>query len=180
MNLISKIKKYNLESILWPFNNQTKISSYSFESDLNTLQLIIQSQVENDCPTNSINRDNNNLDNFKIKLNDRSLNCNFIKRGIVDGTITTLSNSFLFTNSTSLSIAINIPHYENLIQMDPSFSILIDHTSSTNEQGCNNEKSRDWIKITIGAVVGVVDSTILIIVGFILYIKEIKQILKLV
>ncbi|KAM9977641.1 hypothetical protein ACTFIR_011511 [Dictyostelium discoideum] len=117
-----------------------QISSYSFESDLNTLQLIIQCQVENDCPTNSINRDNN-LDNFKIKLNDRSLN------------------------------SINIPHYENLIQMDPSFSILNDHTSST------NEKSRDWIKTTIGVVVGVVDSTILIIVGFI---KEIKQILKLV
>ncbi|KAM9998535.1 hypothetical protein ACTFIY_008189 [Dictyostelium cf. discoideum] len=178
-NVINKIKFANQEIKIEPYSLKfnIEISSYSFESDLNTLQLIIQSQVEsppeNDCQiVNSINtnNNNNNLDNFKIKLNDRSLNCNFIKRGIVDGQITTLSNSYLFTNSTNLSIGINIPHYENLIQMDPSFSILIDdHTSSINEQGCNNEKSRKWIKITIGVVVGVVGSTILIIVGFILY-----------
>ncbi|EAL64053.1 hypothetical protein DDB_G0286595 [Dictyostelium discoideum AX4] len=173
-NVNNKIKFANQEIKIEPYSLKfnIEISSYSFESDLNTLKLIIQSQVdsqiENDCPTNSINI-YNNLDNFKIKLNDRSLNCNFIKRGIVDGTITTLSNSYLFTNSTNLSIAINIPHYENLIQMDPSFSIFIDHTSSTNEQGCNNEKSREWVKITIGVVVGVVGSTIFIIVGFILY-----------
>ncbi|KAN0040402.1 hypothetical protein ACTA71_012295 [Dictyostelium dimigraforme] len=153
-----------------------EISSYSFESDLNTLQLIIQTVVipdggsENVCPTNSINTDNVNMDHYKIKINDRSLNCLFIKRGIVDGLVTTLSNSYSINNSTDLSIAINIPHYENLIQMDPSFSILVDHTTSTDQSECNqNEKSRKWVKITIGVVVGVVGSTVLVIVGFILY-----------
>ncbi|KAM9993241.1 hypothetical protein ACTFIZ_011202 [Dictyostelium cf. discoideum] len=177
---VNKFKFANQEIKIEPYSLKfnIEISSYSFESDLNTLQLIIQSQVEsqveNDhCSTNSINivnNDNNNyFDNFKIKLNDRILNCNFIKRGIVDGAITTLSNSYSYTNSTNLSIAINIPHYENLIQMDPSFGILIDHTSSTNEQGCKSEESRKWIEITIGVVVGFVGATILIIAGFIIY-----------
>ncbi|KAN0006461.1 hypothetical protein ACTFIU_003172 [Dictyostelium citrinum] len=175
----NKIKFANQEIEIKPYSLKFNIelSSYPFESNLNTLQLIMQTQVEindeNYCPTNSIDTDNNSLDQFKIKLNDRSLNCNFIKRGIVDGLITTISNSISFINKTNITITINIPHYDNLIQMDPSFSILVDHTSSSNDQQCkNNENRRKWVKITIGVVVGFVGATILIIVGFILYKKN--------
>ncbi|KAM9963042.1 hypothetical protein ACTFIW_006263 [Dictyostelium discoideum] len=145
------------------------ITTYPFENQLNTLQLIIQAKaISNEIDYDSCSSkdfgetvdDNSNY--VQLKVNDNSLYGRFIKRAIVDGNLNSINNIILngqsdddddsttYYSSESL-IAISIPYYKNLIQLDPDFGILLDSESANSICKENSEN-----KLSTGAIIGIV------------------------
>ncbi|KAM9989342.1 hypothetical protein ACTFIY_005382 [Dictyostelium cf. discoideum] len=153
--------KYNINITTYPFGNQ-----------LNTLQLIIQAKaISNEIDYNSCSSKdfgetvNDNSNYVQLKVNDNSLYGRFIKRAIVDGNLNSINNIILngqsddddddddsttYYSSESL-IAISIPYYKNLIQLDPDFGILLDSESANSICKENSEN-----KLSTGAIIGIV------------------------
>ncbi|KAM9982595.1 hypothetical protein ACTFIZ_007108 [Dictyostelium cf. discoideum] len=165
------------------------ITTYPFENQLNTLQLIIQAKaISNEIDYNSCSSkdfgdtvtDNSNY--VQLKVNDNSLYGRFIKRAIVDGNLNSINNIILndqiddddddddsattYYSSESL-IAISIPYYKKLIQLDPDFGILLDSESANSicKENINNKLSTGAI---IGIVLGCVGGAILITIAIFL------------
>ncbi|EAL68438.1 hypothetical protein DDB_G0278531 [Dictyostelium discoideum AX4] len=144
------------------------ITTYPFENQLNTLQLIIQAKaISNEIDYNSCSSKdfgetvNDNSNYVQLKVNDNSLYGRFIKRAIVDGNLNSINNIILngqsddddsttYYSSESL-IAISIPYYKNLIQLDPDFGILLDSDSANSICKENSEN-----KLSTGAIIGIV------------------------
>ncbi|KAK5582941.1 hypothetical protein RB653_004530 [Dictyostelium firmibasis] len=140
------------------------ITSYPFENQLNSLELIIQAkafskQTDSSCSSQDFGDtvlDNSNY--IQLTVNDHSLYGRFIKRAIVDGKLNSINNKIvndLNDDTTYYSseshVAISIPNYKELIQLDPDFGILLDTQSIKSICKENNDK-----KLSIGAIVGIV------------------------
>ncbi|KAF2076262.1 hypothetical protein CYY_002440 [Polysphondylium violaceum] len=120
------------------------IGPYQFKSQLNILELVMKAEIEsNDKDSCSINdsASDQEVDYCRVQINDVSLYGRFIRRGILDSRIRSISNkissdtSIQTTNSTNSFIAINIPFYQRFVRIDPDFSVLIDSRSANTKQG---------------------------------------------
>ncbi|KAM9993365.1 hypothetical protein ACTFIZ_011318 [Dictyostelium cf. discoideum] len=137
-------------------------SNYNFKNKLNQLELImsaslLSSKTNDICSGNEFG-ETNSIDNsnyLKIKVDDHSLYGRFIKRALIDGLPKSISNIILdksefnslktidtTPHSDQLFIAISIPQYQEYVIIDPDFSVLIDHSKSSNSNNiCTNSKS---------------------------------------
>ncbi|KAN0006579.1 hypothetical protein ACTFIU_003293 [Dictyostelium citrinum] len=149
------------------------LSSYNYKNQLNQLELImsaslLSSKTEDICSESEFG-ETNSLDNsnyLKIKVDDHSLYGRFIKRALVDGLPKSISNTLLdksefnslktidtTPHSDQSFIAISIPQYKEYVIIDPDFSVLIDHSKSSNSNNiCATSKSG----LSSGQIAGIV------------------------
>ncbi|KAF2070727.1 hypothetical protein CYY_007957 [Polysphondylium violaceum] len=173
------------------------ITSYTFTNSLNQLQLImkvsLESQQDQGCSAlESGNTTVTNSEYVKLQVDDHSLYGRFIKRGIIDGRISTITNQLLpnynnnnngesnqFNNIHSF-IGINFRSYRRLVQLDPDFSVLIDQrpaASDTENSICSSQKKKLSAGQLAGIIIGsVVFAAILIVsVSYCIYKKKNKR-----
>ncbi|KAM9960359.1 hypothetical protein ACTFIW_009493 [Dictyostelium discoideum] len=158
------------------------ITAYPFQSKLNTLQLVIRAKLtQNDynddiCSNQEFGKTvADNSDFIQLSVKDHSLYGRFVKRGIVDGRITSIDNvklndlddeSNYYTSDSFVGIV--IPQYTNLIQLDPDFGLLVD--SSQTDSTC--KKSTSLSKgAMIGIIVGCVGFVIVVVIVVALCVK---------
>ncbi|KAM9957963.1 hypothetical protein ACTFIW_012939 [Dictyostelium discoideum] len=175
------------------------ITSYPFSNKLNTLQLVISASAKGTnnnsksdyCSSSSYGNtvlDNSNY--LKLTINYQSIYGKFIKRGIIDFKTISIGNSQLASNDPIIEndhddevitstfqksfIAINIPYYVFLAQLDPSFSVLVNPNLNNDENSICSQSNDHSIneKLIIGIVVGVVGFTIALVVVIIIIIKK--------
>ncbi|EGC39448.1 hypothetical protein DICPUDRAFT_26881, partial [Dictyostelium purpureum] len=163
-----------------------EISNYPFENSLNHLELIMSASMQSNTTDDicsakefgeTTNGDNSNY--LKIQVDNYSLYGRFIRRGIIDSTIRTISNILLdkdmnpITSSKSLQsyIGIQIPYYKESAIIDPDFSILIDSykASSVSNSICSNQSKLSGAKLA-GIIIGGVAFIAVITISIIYYI----------
>jgi len=121
-----------------------------------------------------------------MQVDDHSLYGRFIKRGIVDGRIRQITNTFLDSQYQSLStpskvqthIGINIPHYQKTIQLDPDFSVLVDNrpaSSNSPNSICTPKKSKLSGAQIAGIVIGAVGLVSIVVISIVYYFYKKKQ-----
>ncbi|KAN0045190.1 hypothetical protein ACTA71_005566 [Dictyostelium dimigraforme] len=158
------------------------ITKFPFENPLNTLQLTIQAKAfseesdQQSCSSQDFGdtvTDNSNY--IQLSVNDNSLYGRFIKRAIVDGNLNSINNIILGDQiddntyySSESHIAISIPYYKYLIQLDPDFGILLDSESASSICKDNSIKKRLSNGAIIGIVVGCVGGAILVTIAILL------------
>ncbi|KAF2069260.1 hypothetical protein CYY_009421 [Polysphondylium violaceum] len=156
------------------------ISEYSFSSSLNTLQLVLLASIETDsneeCSSKQFGETvESNSEYIKMQVNDHSLYGRFIKRGVVDGRVKSVSNILLDNQFNSVStqseqqtyIGINIPFYSKSVQLDPDFSVLVDNkpASDTDDAICGKGKTKLTHAQIAGIVIGAAAFTGIVVVG---------------
>ncbi|EGC35890.1 hypothetical protein DICPUDRAFT_32636 [Dictyostelium purpureum] len=151
------------------------ITNYTYSNTLNTLQLRIQSSIDqlsnndnsrNDCnsketsvDTNSIN--NNQLLNYiTITKNNKIFSGRFINKLISDRRATFMSTSILKQDNTSILLGLNLPHCTECL-IDPDFSLLVSQ---------ENDCSRKWF-LPVVIVVPVCGAAIIVIISTVIYRK---------
>jgi len=158
------------------------ISEYSFSSSLNTLQLVLLASIEtednsDECSSKQFGDTvESDSEYIKMQVNDHSLYGRFIKRGVVDGRIKTVTNTQLDNQYNSIStqsqiqsyIGINIPFYKKSVELDPDFSVLIDNRPASNDDNaiCGGEKKSKLTSAQLaGIIIGAVAFTAIIVIS---------------
>lgn len=168
-----------------------QLSEYSFNSKVNYLQVVmsssIQASVEDTCTFQESNQNGENSDYFKLQINQNSLYGRFIKRGLVDNKIRSISNSLLnsteiqssqTSNFVSQFVGINIPNYSKSAILDPDFSLLIDSRPAKEQQTsvCQSIDDSGLSKTQkIGIIIGCVIFGLIIIISVTYYIYKKRQ-----
>ncbi|KAF2072509.1 hypothetical protein CYY_006176 [Polysphondylium violaceum] len=171
---------YFVESVNITFANQVltmnpyslkysvNISSYTFANSLNSLQLIMTASIESpdsDCSSLQTGNTVESESEFvKMQVQDHSLYGRFVKRGLIDGRVQSVTNTInaQYNNNhpdttptkSQTYIGINIPYYLKLAQLDPDFSVLVDTkdaSQSSNATCVSNAK-----KLTKAQIAGIV------------------------
>ncbi|KAF2069980.1 hypothetical protein CYY_008706, partial [Polysphondylium violaceum] len=106
----------------------------------------------------------------------------FIKRGIVDGRVRQISNTPLNTEFKSTSsksqthIGISVPHYSSMVQLDPDFSVLVDHKAADIDSPNSVCAAKGKSKLTgaqiAGIVIGCVAFATIAIVSVVYYLSQ--------
>ncbi|GAM22063.1 hypothetical protein SAMD00019534_052380 [Acytostelium subglobosum LB1] len=161
------------------------MSNYPFKSKLNILQVIMRASINssnsNSCSTKRVgNIDGNGNDDglywMRLKINGVSLYAHFIQRALVDGRPHVISNALLDKSEQEASInninnnqaqativAINVPHFDRDVILDPDFQLLLDVdkvSGDDNDAICSSKtKSLSTIAM-IGIIVGVVEGEV--------------------
>ncbi|KAF2070850.1 hypothetical protein CYY_007836 [Polysphondylium violaceum] len=143
------------------------ITSYQFESSLNTLQLVLMASFKSSSSLGSTCSltdfiDDSSSEYLRIQIQDRSLYGRFIKYAIVEGRETLITNTLLKDYKQSISkpdesqsyIGLNIPYYKNNVQLDPDFSVLIENKSANDHENsiCTIKQN----KLTGAQIAGIV------------------------
>ncbi|KAK5575412.1 hypothetical protein RB653_006545 [Dictyostelium firmibasis] len=182
---VTIMKNYSfagMNFILLPSSVKLKISikDFLFSSTLNTLQLRIkstfnQTMVKNDCNSNKLNFDtndltnNNNLNFITISKDSKTLYARFINKAISDGRVTTISNSMVGQDKDSIYVGLNLPHCVEHCEIDPDFGVLVDSKFKSSCDDNANSKPKWFLPVVIaGPIVGF---SIILIVGAVLYKK---------
>ncbi|KAF2068835.1 hypothetical protein CYY_009845, partial [Polysphondylium violaceum] len=133
-----------------------------------------------------------NSEYVKLQVDDHSLYGRFIKRGIIDGRISTITNQLLpnynhgesnqFNNIQSY-IGIGIRSYKRLVQLDPDFSVLVDQRpaeANTDNSICFSSKSKRKLSGAqiAGIVIGCIAFVAIAVVCVSYYIYKKKKALK--
>ncbi|EGC39456.1 hypothetical protein DICPUDRAFT_26886 [Dictyostelium purpureum] len=164
-----------------------EISNYPFENSLNQLELVMSASMQSNTTDDicsakefgeTTNGDNSNY--LKIQVDNYSLYGRFIRRGIIDSTIRTISNILLdkdmnpITSSKSLQsyIGIQIPYYKESAIIDPDFSILIDSNKASSI--CSNKSKLSGAKLA-GIIIGCVAFIAVITISIIYHLKKKKM-----
>ncbi|KAF2069620.1 hypothetical protein CYY_009060, partial [Polysphondylium violaceum] len=144
------------------------ITSYTFTNSLNQLQLImkvsLESQQDQGCSAlESGNTTVTNSEYVKLQVDDHSLYGRFIKRGVIDGRISTITNQLLQNyngessqfNNIQNYIGINVRSYKTLVQLDPDFSVLVDQkpAADTDNSVCSSIRKK---KLSSAQLAGIV------------------------
>ncbi|KAN0025636.1 hypothetical protein ACTFIU_008516 [Dictyostelium citrinum] len=171
------------------------ITNYPFSSALNQLQLVmsatlISSGTNNDdiCSSKSFGNTTNGDDsNFiKLQIDDHSVYGRFLKRAIVDGLVVSVDNVLLDDSMNTIEsnthaqqsyIGITIPHYNNLISIDPDFSLLIDqHPASESSDNSICSKKSGLTKGQIaGIAIGAAGFASVIVVSIVYSVHKTKK-----
>ncbi|KAN0047279.1 hypothetical protein ACTA71_001661 [Dictyostelium dimigraforme] len=160
------------------------IHNYSFQSNLNTLQLDLISIVDqstntnnddNQCNSKSVEIDTSNANDLstfnyiKISKNNKILEGRFVNKMVSDGRPTFFSTT-ITNNSDSITVSLNLPHCQSECIIDPDFSLLV---SPDFKSDCNKDNSnRKWL-IPVVVVVSVVSIASIIAISIILYKKSV-------
>ncbi|KAN0031171.1 hypothetical protein ACTA71_010252 [Dictyostelium dimigraforme] len=194
----SNITFANQELIMNPstIKYTVELSSYKFSNQLNNLQVIIEAKIQssenNDICSIKVFGDTT-LDNsnyIKLQISSNSVYGRFLKRGIVDGKIVTVTNGLLDSKLNSISkennaqsyIGIEIGQYQTSVIIDPDFSLLLDSQAvdsyspnsicSTSSSHSTSFTKGQLIGIIIGATIFFLASVI--IIGKIIFMKSIN------
>ncbi|EGC32286.1 hypothetical protein DICPUDRAFT_38629 [Dictyostelium purpureum] len=168
--------------------NSIKVSielfNYTFDNNLNTLQLQIESSVDvlkdhqgNQCnnATTSVSESNlseSNLNYLKITKNSKVLFGRFINSILSDGRATFITSGIVERNNDSLIVGLNLPHCSNCL-IDPDFSVLVD---SSYKSTCGEDNKKSWV-LPVSIVVPCVFAASAIIIGAFLYKRHRTKIL---
>ncbi|KAN0030421.1 hypothetical protein ACTA71_010186 [Dictyostelium dimigraforme] len=161
------------------------ITAYPFQSNLNTLQLIIRAKLtQNDHDDNVCSNQEfgdtvtDNSDFIQLSVKDHSLYGRFVKRGIVDGRIISINNvkiddldneSNYYTSDSFIGIV--LPQFTNLIQLDPDFGLLFDSTPTDSICKTGNSGSSLSKGAKIGIIVGCVGFVFVVAIAIVLLVK---------
>ncbi|KAM9982971.1 hypothetical protein ACTFIZ_007496 [Dictyostelium cf. discoideum] len=195
-NIIVKIVRYHEYKIITFANSNISIEPntvkysidmdhYEFKSNLNTLQLLISASLETTSKTDDICSssqfgDNGDSSFIQVKIDNIILLGRFLKRSIIDGLISTITqipiNMYDNNNSSNSKsfIAMEIPNFKREISLDPNFSVLVD-SRSTNSDDPNSICSSTKKGLTTPQLVGIIIGSaflfviIIILLGIILY-----------
>ncbi|KAM9999408.1 hypothetical protein ACTFIY_008922 [Dictyostelium cf. discoideum] len=163
------------------------IHNYSFQSNLNTLQLDLISIVDQPTITTNDNYDNecnsksieigtsnlNDLSNFnyiKISKNNKILEGRFINKVVSDGRATFFSTS-ITNNSNSIIVSFNLPHCKSECIIDPDFSLIV---SPDFKSECNEYSNKKWL-IPVAVVIPVICISALIAISILIYMKRVHS-----
>ncbi|KAN0015373.1 hypothetical protein ACTFIU_008104 [Dictyostelium citrinum] len=154
------------------------INNYTYQNNLNTLQLQLVSFIgdnnnndnDNNCNENQteIETNNNqegklNFNYIKISKNNRILVGRFINKLVSNGRSTFLSTSITndtqsSSSSPSVIVSLNLPHCKDCL-IDPDFSLVL---TSDFKSNCDNDDSSksNWV-IPTAVVISVVGASII-------------------
>ncbi|EGG20288.1 hypothetical protein DFA_07411 [Cavenderia fasciculata] len=137
------------------------ISSWIYESTLNSLRVVFQSDIGQgeDCNGNKINPtiasefDSQSVEYLQIVKGNIIFNGRFVDRVLSDRRVSYSRNEIVSLTNSSISIGIHLPfaNFESII--DPDFSLLVSHDSDATSN-CNRSTSSNTWKIIVGVVVG--------------------------
>ncbi|KAF2071490.1 hypothetical protein CYY_007185 [Polysphondylium violaceum] len=151
------------------------ISSYSFTNSQNSLQLIMKLTLESNesdgC--SAIEKGNTTLSNsdfVKLQINNHSLYGRFVKRGIIDGRISSISNQVLENyhqdkstqfNDVISFMGIKIRSFRSMVQLDPDFSVLLDQNGASSSDSTSSICSSKKKKLSVAQLAGIIIGSIL-------------------
>ncbi|EGC37080.1 hypothetical protein DICPUDRAFT_30800 [Dictyostelium purpureum] len=172
-------EKYRIDPATMKFS--MKMSEYRFDNRFNTLELILFSSimsVRNQSLTCSRAQFGNTTDNcnfMKLQVDNHSLYGKFIRKSIVDNHILEVINSGINTttseNTTQSFVSIKLPHYLDYLEIDPTFSILLDYNIqySDSDQHCyiSDQTVTRSVALIVSLVIGLFSLTVLIVVFFV-------------
>ncbi|EGC38471.1 hypothetical protein DICPUDRAFT_28619 [Dictyostelium purpureum] len=147
-----------------------EIGQYPFNSPLNQLELVMSAFAQSNTTDNicsarefgeTTSGDNSNY--LKIQVDNHSLYGRFIKRGIIDSRVRSISNILLDKDMKPISetktlqsyICIQIQNFKESAIIDPDFSILINSNKASSKINsiCPNNSKLSGAKIA-GIAVG--------------------------
>ncbi|KYR02665.1 hypothetical protein DLAC_00119 [Tieghemostelium lacteum] len=161
-----------------------ELTPYKFTSNFNQLQFLMSASFdssEDDSCSYQEHGDiiNSDLEYVRLQVNQNSLYCRFIKRGVIDNRIISITNTIFpviedlqTTKYVTRMVGINIPFYRANALVDPDFSILSDILPAGDKIGSLCEPSVDdgLTRLEkIGIIIAVVAFVLLLIIGVILY-----------
>jgi len=172
------------------------ITNYSFESSLNSLQLVLSASIESDnsnddeCSSKQTGDVVDSESEFiKMQIDQTSLYGRFIKRGVIDNRVKYVTNTLLdseynaieTTSKSQTYIGINIPFYSKLAQLDPDFSILVDNKPASDNDNaiCGARKSKLTGAQIAGIAIGCAAFVGIIITSTVYYFYKRNQTKKL-
>ncbi|KAF2070553.1 hypothetical protein CYY_008128 [Polysphondylium violaceum] len=174
------------------------ITSYTFTHSLNHLQLImkvvLESQQDQGCSAfESGNTTVSNSEYVKLQLDNHSLYGRFIKRGVIDGRIASVTNQVLpnYNNNNGESnqfnniqsyISIGIRSYSRLVQLDPDFSVLLDQSPAASDSDNSVCSSKPKSKLSgaqiAGIVIGAIALTAIVTISVVYYLYKKKKAMR--
>ncbi|KAN0049995.1 hypothetical protein ACTA71_003093 [Dictyostelium dimigraforme] len=193
-NIVVKIVRYHEYKTITFANSNISIEpntvkysidmdQYSFKSNLNTLQLLISASLETsktqDICSSSQFGDTSDSSYIQVKIDNVILLGRFLKRSVIDGLISTITQTPIntidnnFSNSKSF-IAMEIPYYRREVSLDPNFSVLVDSRSATNDDPnsiCTSSKKGLTTPQLVGIIIGgaFFFVVVVILIGIILF-----------
>ncbi|KYR00593.1 tenascin C [Tieghemostelium lacteum] len=162
------------------------IINYTFQSSLNTLELVMSTTVSSvsECNGNAnINGEESQLETlnyFTIEQEGKVLYGKFIDQMMSDGKPTYSSTKIMSKTENEIIVAISIPHCTECI-IDPNLSVLLDPNHKESDCSTVNSKDKKWLIPTVVVVTVVGGLSILGAVGYLLQkryyykIKMVKQ-----
>ncbi|KYQ90059.1 microtubule interacting and transport domain-containing protein (MIT) [Tieghemostelium lacteum] len=125
---------------------RVEMTPFGFTSELNYIQLLMSTSLTSYGNDSCSFQDqgsivNSNMDYVRLQINDNSLYCRYIKKGVIDNRIQDISNTFYepegnqSTVYLNREIGINIPYYKYNMLIDPDFSILADILPASERPG---------------------------------------------
>ncbi|EGG17543.1 EGF-like domain-containing protein [Cavenderia fasciculata] len=164
------------------------LSSYRFASVMNRLVVVMSASLDDEEYSCSGSK-NYGFDPtgksvmwLQLKVDDQILYSRFIRKGMIDGRPTTVTNTILDeqnnSNSSITEIGINIPHYSIYSMIDPDFSLLID-PAGKGESSCGGGSGNGLRTATIAIIA--VAATVLVVgmVAASIYITRKKRRLRI-
>ncbi|KAN0032499.1 hypothetical protein ACTFIV_006398 [Dictyostelium citrinum] len=159
-----------------------EISPYSYSNALSNLQIVMSAQIQSNQDDTCSDKEfgnTNTLDNsnyIKLKVDKNSFYGRYIKRGIIDDRVVSISNQLLDSefkitdneNTLQSYIGITVGNYKKSVIIDPDFSILLEQNSATSI--CKQSKG-----LTTGQLIGIIVGSsvmfivILVIIGKLIY-----------
>ncbi|KAF2075888.1 hypothetical protein CYY_002824 [Polysphondylium violaceum] len=153
------------------------ITKYTFTNSLNTLQVImaasmsVQDADKDVCSGQEFGTLASRSEYFKLKVDDHSLYGKFIKKGIIDGKIQSIHNSFLgsdakLTNKpkeASTLIGIDVGFYQKSVSLDPDFSVLVELSKA--KDTCDSAKKSG---LTTPQLVGIIIAAAVVFIAIII------------
>ncbi|KYQ90061.1 EGF-like domain-containing protein [Tieghemostelium lacteum] len=161
-----------------------EMSPYGFNDPLNYLQFLMSTTLdstEDDVCSyqESGNVANSNIEYVRLQINETSLYCRYIKRGVVDNRIQWISNTIYPINSEQQTsnhltrmVGVNIPYYIANALVDPDFTILWDLLPAYQKYGsvCDGGIADGLTKVQIiGIIIGCVAFAVGVGIGIFVY-----------
>ncbi|KAN0036010.1 hypothetical protein ACTA71_005308 [Dictyostelium dimigraforme] len=128
------------------------VHNYTYQSTLNSIQLRINSSINNneqsDCNSKELDintdfKNDQSLNYLIISKDSKTFFGRFINKVISDGRETFMSTSIINQENGSIHIGLNLPHCTKTCLIDPDFSLLVDTDFKTTCE--NGDSKRKWI-----------------------------------
>ncbi|EGG20801.1 hypothetical protein DFA_00666 [Cavenderia fasciculata] len=160
------------------FKYAMEISQWNWDSQLSTLELwtSINAQPE-ECasddsnPIAMVNGTTSNFINIG-QANGKLLYGRLVKRVVLDSIPRSVNHYLVQESETNTTVVTAIPYFENQVDIDPNFSLLLDTSKSSND-GCS-KPDNTW-RIIVGVVVGVAALAAITFAGTLFYKRKLRN-----
>ncbi|KYR02727.1 hypothetical protein DLAC_00191 [Tieghemostelium lacteum] len=163
-----------------------ELNKYPFDRFTNTMDVQFLISIQSTDSTDSCSRQKQGTifqnDFVNLQLDNHSFYGRFIKRAIVDGRNTTISNTVTpnqqKNSESSTIVSIHLPNFREMAILDPDFSILVSHnTISSDTKGsiCRVSEKKGISKTQlIGIIIGGV-AFLAMVAGAIIFVLHKKK-----